>query len=114
MSLDQAKIMNLEREQGEIKDQFVQIFQTLQPLVVIQNQNQPQQVNERGGAHRREVVVSESEASSQYEALEEESEEEEQPIWRNNNQRWNQEPRDNSKAEILEFDRKTQIDELLE
>ena len=31
-----------------------------------------------------------------------------------NNQKWNQEPRDDSKAEIPEFDGKTQRDELLE
>ena len=33
MSLDQAKIVNMEQEQGEIKDQLVQIVQTLQQLV---------------------------------------------------------------------------------
>ena len=46
--------------------------------------------------------------------MEDQSEEEEQPIWKNNNRRWNQEPRDDSKAKIPEFDSKTQGDELLE
>ena len=56
----------------------------------------------------------ESEASSQDEALEDESEEGEQPIQRNHNRRWNQEPRDDSKAEIPEFDGKTRGNKLLE
>ena len=60
------------------------------------------------------MVESESEPSSQDEESEDRSEEEEQPIRRNNNQRWNQEPRDDSKVEIPEFDGKTQGDELLE
>ena len=42
MSLDQAKLVNLERGQGEIKGQLSQIVQTLQQLVIAQNQNQPQ------------------------------------------------------------------------
>ena len=39
--LDQEKIVNHECEQGDIKDQLAQIIETLQQLVVIQNQNQP-------------------------------------------------------------------------
>ena len=60
------------------------------------------------------MVESEFEASSQDEALEDENEEEEQPSRRNDNRRWNQEPRDDFKAEIPKFDGKTQGDELLE
>ena len=37
LSLEQAKIVNLEREQGEIKDELG--VQTLQQLVVNQSQN---------------------------------------------------------------------------
>ena len=42
LSLDQAKLVNLEQEQGEIKFQLSQIVQTLQQLVIAQNQPQPQ------------------------------------------------------------------------
>ena len=34
LSLDQAKLVNLERAQGEIKDQLTQVVQTLQQLVI--------------------------------------------------------------------------------
>ena len=64
MSLDQAKIVNLEQEQGKIKDQLAQIVQTLQQLVVIQNQNQPQPQARTLAPRRREVVEYESEPSS--------------------------------------------------
>ena len=60
------------------------------------------------------MVESETEPSSQDEDFEDQSEEEEQPWRRNPIRRWNQEPRDDSQVEILEFDRKTQWDELLE
>ena len=59
------------------------------------------------------MVESECEPSSQDEESEDQSEEEKQPRRKNNNQRWNQEPRGDSKVEILEFYRKTQGDELL-
>ena len=55
-----------------------------------------------------------SKPSSRDEALEDESEEEEQLRRRNPNQRRNQEPKNDSKVEILEFDSKTQRYELLE
>ena len=34
MYLDQAKLLNLEQEQNEIKDQLAQVIQTLQQLVI--------------------------------------------------------------------------------
>ena len=77
--LDQAKLANLEQEQGEIKDQLAQVIQTLQELVIIQTQNQPQPQARARAPYRHEVVESESEASSQDESLEYDSEEEEQP-----------------------------------
>ena len=52
---------------------MAQIVQTLLQLVVIQNQNQPQQQARERAPRRREVVESESEPYSQDEALEEES-----------------------------------------
>ena len=68
--------------------------------MVIQNQNQPQ-AREHAPC-RREVVEFDIEPSSQDEASKDQSEEEKQPRRRNNNQRWNQEPRDDSKVEIPE------------
>ena len=59
-------------------------------------------------------MESKTEPSSQDEDSDDQSEEEEQPWRRNPNRRWNQEPKDDSKAEIPEFDGKTQGDELLE
>ena len=59
-------------------------------------------------------MESETEPSSQDEEYEDQSEEEEQPRRRNPNKRWNEEPKDDSKAEMSEFDGKTQGDELLE
>ena len=60
------------------------------------------------------MVESETKPSSQDGESKDQSEEEEQPRRRNHVKRWNQEPRDDTKAEILEFDGKTQGDELLE
>ena len=114
LSLDQAKLVNLVCDQGEIKGQLAQVIKTLQQLVIAQTQNQPQPQARVCAAHRHEVVESEIEPSSQDEESEDQSEEEEQPQRRNPNRRWNQEPKDDSKAEIPEFDEKTQGDELLE
>ena len=63
--MDQTKIVNLEQEQGEIKDQLAQIVKTLQQLVLIQNQNQSQPQAKARAPRRREVVESKSEPSSQ-------------------------------------------------
>ena len=60
------------------------------------------------------MVESKTEPSSQDEEFEDQSEEEEQPQRRNPVRRWNQDPSDDSKAEILEFGGQTQGDELLE
>ena len=77
LSLDQAKLVSLKREQGEIKGQLAQDVQTLQQLVIAQTQNQPQPQAKVRAAHRREVVESETEHSSQDEESEGQSEEEE-------------------------------------
>ena len=105
LSLDQAKLVSLEREQGQIKGQLVQVVQTLQQLVIAQNQNQnqnqPRPQSRVRAARRREVVESKTEPSSQDEESDDQSEEEEQTQRRNLVKCWNQEPRDDSKAKIL-------------
>ena len=64
LSLDQAKLVSLEREQGKIKGQWAQVVQTLQQLVITQNQNQTQPQARVCEARRREVVESKTEPSS--------------------------------------------------
>ena len=60
------------------------------------------------------MVEFETKPTAQDEESKDESEVEKQPRRRNPNKRWNQEPRDDSKAEKPKFDGKTQGDELLE
>ena len=116
LSLDEAKLVNLERKHGKIKGHLAQVVQTLQQLVIAQTQtqNQPQPQARVHAPRRREVVEYEAEPSSQDEESEDQNEEEKQPRKRNPKRRWNQEPKDDSKTEISEFDGKTQGDELLE